>query len=180
MKWWQIGGLRQCGDMKVPWWQWEFGYWFHQGKILPMISTILCCECNYKDFQTPEIVKGSVRNKRVRSMRKGWCCIMFFINYKLVFNSCCPADKGQLDSQLLVMAVTVGQLPKCINLKKWIDKMWKRITDQTMEVQKRLGFSGIQRILRTNEVGFIRRIWCRFEKVADVFIEGGHFLALQL
>lgn len=31
--------------------------------------------------------------------------------------------------------------------------------------------SGVWRMLRTNQVGFIRRIWCRLEKVAEAFIK---------
>lgn len=37
--------------------------------------------------------------------------------------------------------MTVCQLPKFIHLKKLINKICKRNTDQTMEVQKRFGFS---------------------------------------
>lgn len=30
--------------------------------------------------------------------------------------------------------------------------------------------SGVWRMLRNNQVGFVRRIWCRFEKIAEAFI----------
>lgn len=81
-----------------------------------------------------------MRKKRVQSTRKGLCCITFFINYKLVFQSCCPSEVSLTHKQLNTV-MTVGQLPKFINLKKFIVKMYKRNIDQTMEVQKRFGFS---------------------------------------
>lgn len=30
--------------------------------------------------------------------------------------------------------------------------------------------SGVWRMLRNSQVGFVRRIWCRFEKIAEAFI----------
>lgn len=49
--------------------------------------------------------------------------------------------KVSLTHTQLDTVMTVGQLPKFINLKKSINKMCKRNRDQTVEVQKRFGFS---------------------------------------
>lgn len=49
--------------------------------------------------------------------------------------------KVSLTQKQLDTVMTVDQLLKFINLNKSVNKMCKRITDQTVEVQKKFGFS---------------------------------------
>ena len=77
--------------------------------------------------------KGSKYEKRIMLLH-------FSLITSWHFRAAVLQTKVSLTHKQLDTVMTVGQLPKFINLKKLINKMCKRNTDQTMEVQKRFGF----------------------------------------
>lgn len=80
-----------------------------------------------------------MKKKRVE---KDCAALCFSLIASWRFRAAVLQTKVSFTHKQLEAVMTVGQLPKFINLEKLINKICKRNTEQTMEVWKRFGFSG--------------------------------------